>query len=332
MQSQNDGKRSSKLHVCRQLYSSEKPGAELGIEGDIQAEQEVFNQERKRSPIQDALISPGSLKVSISRVCLKESPVKTQRKPSLEEETTKKEYPKRRRIDRLSYLESGNDYSPRKQVIQDAAGSVERKASEKSVESNKSGQENRHKDAPIDVLLLDGSKKEFRPVIPKLVLKRVKRKMGSKEFDTMEIVSPTKAELGIYYNDDEIRGGAMENDAKRKSTESEIIMNYSIRSIDDDVIEERESEGREETRICVNDNVLVVSENEKKIDENFGFSGVNSLKNREDEQRLSETSERRALRKKRRRLSSESEDGEVEFTDALQVYGSKISCIHFSVN
>ena len=321
VQSQNDGKRSivsSKLHVCRQLYSSGKPGAELEIESDTQTKQEISNEERRRNPIQSGSISPGSLKVSISRVGLKESPVKTQTKLNLEEEAMKKEYPKRRRIDRLSYLESGNDYRARKQMTQNTAVSLERKASETSVDSDKSGQGDRNKDTPIDVLLLDGSTKEFRPVIPKLVLKRVKRKLGSNEFDTMEIVSPTKAELGIYYNDEEIKGGAMENDAKRLSTESEIVMNYSFRSIDDEVIEERAK-------------TIQVSENERNIDENVGFRDVYSFKKREEEQILSEASERRALRKKRRRLSSESEEGEVEFTDALQVYGSKIFFIYFSV-
>lgn len=128
---------------------------------------------------QNAAISPRSLKVSINRSELRGNPVKSPRQPHLAEDSSKREYPKRRRIGRLSYIESGNESG--KQPI--GTGSVDKVAERSCVERDNFGtylQENKVDDeVPVDILLLNDISKDLRPVIPKLVLKRVKRKEGS---------------------------------------------------------------------------------------------------------------------------------------------------------
>ena len=313
------------LHVRRKLYVSEKSNLQNKI--DAKTNQEISSQEKKESHIQNESISPSSLKVSIKRSGLKESPVKTQGKLTVEDEGARKEYPKRRRIDRFSYLQSCNDSSTPKKQTEDKVVSLESRTRVKSVEKEKCIEKSRPKDAPVDVLLLDGIAQEVRPVIPKLVLKRVKRKLGSKEFDTIEIVSPTKAELGIYYNDKEISGGSIskaEQSLEGKHPESDLESSYHIRVVDSDVLDsaiETTETIEEEVLVGVNDKeVTHVSEENLKIVETYDSSDKCSHKKEEE----TEPSERRALRRKRRKLSSESEEEVEEFTDALQVYRCEI--------
>ena len=321
------------MHVRRQLYSDETVDTEKVT--DNERTMGVGNEEKKESPIDGSSVSPGSLKVSIKRAGLKEAHTKTHRKLNVEEEPMKKEYPKRRRIDRLSYLESGGNLSTGKKPIENRAGSLETTTNQ---EGSISGSRNKNLDSPIDVLLLDGITREVRPVIPKLVLKRVKRKLGSKEFDTMEIVSPTKAELGMYYDDKEIKGDASDrgNSVEGKSTESEVERNDRVAVVEEEGMENRtrvREKLRQEVSVSsIDDTVFHVSENEKITVENYEFGDGYSMKKSEEEQIVPETSERRALRKKRRRISSESEGGEEEFTDTLQVYGSKFYPFDFYVS
>ena len=335
MQNQNKGRGSNiqdRIHVRRQLYSNEKCNAEVEANINSQNSQQVTTQEKKESPIKSASISPGSLKVSINRSGLKEDPVKSPKKLNLDEETTKREYPKRRRIDRLSYIESGNEANIGKEPIENRAVATSEKGGmiTEDCANFEEGNISDRKSAPIDVLLLGGSTKDMRPVIPKLVLKRVKRKEGSKEFDTMEIVSPTKAELGMYYDDKEIEKDAGDNNeyVEEKSTESEAASNSNVGVAEEEIaetIETRQEMKRTERReresqiVCLNKGTQPLLGNEKKMMENIGFDLLNK---REDEQTVPEMPEKRTLRRKRRRVSSESE-GE-EFTDALQVYGSKL--------
>ena len=286
--------------------------------------------------MKDASISPGSLKVSINRSDLKESPKKSPEKVVPEEAPQKREYPKRRRIDRLTYLETGQivvrDEHQNETLSEPQARAAKSLVQICDVSDEKGGWAEQMYD---DVLQSDNNEKETRPVIPKLVLKRVKRKQGSKEFDTMEIVSPTKAELGLYY-------GQQEESVESKSTAEEsgvlgqeaVVSSSELRYEETRIQQEIKAGDVEVKNLGDKHEILqpsVTSPSIKldrqvvpvlqRIDASIDRNIFEMIEKRKAEQVVTDNTEGRLLRRKRRRVSSESEDGEEMFTDTLQDYG-----------
>lgn len=317
------------VNVRRQLYSQGDSYATSEVLADqvesnrhliqINQKDSVRGPEDKHGQVRSGPISPGSLKVSINRSGLKESPQKSQKDLSLKEDATKREYPKRRRIDRLSFIETGNDTNQLQPINN---RTLEEKASSGTVDNLEQSLEisETTKNVPVDILLLEGFSKEVRPVIPKLVLKRVKKKQGIREFETMEIVSPTKEQLGMYYSDEEIKGVVVENDKNQTARPKLVRKTQEMISVESKTCQEVEE-------ISLEEEVYPIAESQKKVKEGSLANDGDQLRRPEGED-IVLGHDKRILRRKRRRVSSESEGGE-EFTDALQAYGGNLNNLFF---
>ncbi|XP_065070069.1 nipped-B-like protein A isoform X2 [Rhopilema esculentum] len=333
----------SKEHVRRQLYDHEesqiRTESEKPLKNSLESRtaeeinQQIGNEglKNKESPVKDASISPGSLKVSINRSDLKESSKKSPEKVGAEEALQKREYPKRRRIDRLTYLETGQmivrDEHQTETLSEPQARAANSLAQIGDASDEKGGWAEQMYD---DVMQSDSNEREARPIIPKLVLKRVKRKQGSKEFDTLEIVSPTKAELGLYY-------GQQEESVESKSTAEEsevlgqeaVVSSSELRHEETRVQQEIKTGGLGDIPEIVQPSVSSPSIKLdrqvvpvlQRIDASIDRNIFQMIEKRKAEQVVTDNAEGRSLRRKRRRVSSESEEGEEMFTDTLQDYG-----------
>ena len=291
-------------------------------------------------------VSPGSIRVSIDRTDLKVSPEKRESSDSPE----KRVYPKRKRIERLKFDESGEE-APKvdeEKLIEPETTRVTRRRSRSA--QNEECDEKPREEAPKNVILEEKNDKDLqaptdflldeknvRPVIPKLVLKRIKQKRGSKEIETMEIISPTKAELGALENyveqsyeerpddDDDYQGDDDVGSAGDFESLAEEAQEIVIR-------EEIQQEGAAPTAtledVVVNEeaypiqNVDIDQTIPQVVSEAVSSNLFDVLKKKEDEQKVPEVVETRQLRK-RRRISSDSDGNGEQFTDNLQDYSGK---------
>ncbi len=150
--------------VRRQLYE-ERQLQDLPLEEEVYSKKQEINPPHSSDPLQQ---SPSSLKVSISKDNLKDKEYSPSSKRRILVETAE--------VGELEN-ETGrpiNNYRVKSRKSED--GSTNQTASNRP---------------PTDVLIT-APEQVMRPVIPKIIVKKVRRKEGSKEFETMEIITPEK--------------------------------------------------------------------------------------------------------------------------------------------
>lgn len=297
-------------------------------------------------------VSPGSLRVSIDRTDLKVSPEKRESSDSPD----KRVYPKRKRIERLKFDESGEETTQAPVVneekdIEPGTTRVTRRRSRSA--QNEEFDEKPREEVPKDIVLEEKNdnnmkattdflldEKSVRPVIPKLVLKRIKQKRGSKEIETMEIVSPTKAELGVLENyteqsyeehqvDDDDDDDYQGDDDVGSAGDFESLGEEAQATV---VREEIQQEGGAPTatseHVILNEEAYPIEHINidqmipHVVSEDVSSNLFDVLKEKEDVQKVPEVVETRKLRK-RRRISSDSDGNGEQFTDNLQDYSGK---------
>ena len=330
-------------HVRRQLYSEEQTKQAQ--------DSSTVTPTKKQSPVKIVQVSPGSIRVSIDRTDLKVSPEKRE----LSDSPEKRVYPKRKRIERLKFDESGEE-APKvdeEKHIEPEMTRVTRRRSRSA--QNEEFDEKPREEAPKNITLEEQNERDLqaptdfllddkivRPIIPKLVLKRIKQKRGSKEIEMMEIVSPTKAELGALENYVEQSYEERQDDDGDDDDDVDYQGDVDAGSAGDfeslaeeaqEIVsrEEIQPEGAAPTATLqdvVNEeaypveNIIIDQTIPQVVSEDVSSNLFDVLEKKEDEQKVPEVVETRQLRK-RRRISSDSDGNGEQFTDNLQDYSSK---------